>query len=166
MWPESEQPPGDHLPAADRAAGTPEPVSGAAAITRGTLRLLLDLGYCPATEITLANGRRVDILAVGRAGELTIVEVKASVPDFQSDRKWPEYLPFCDRFYFAVDAAFPTGLIPESCGLMVADGYGAAILREAAAAPLAAARRKAVTLRLARIAAERLARQMLPFPPP
>lgn len=165
MWPESEQPPGVSPGTAAPSAGEPEPVTGAAAIARGTLRLLLDLGYSPATEVTLANGRRADILAVGRSGELVIVEVKSSIPDFQNDRKWPEYLPFCDRFFFAVDTAFPSGLIPESCGLVVADGYGAAILREAVPAPLAAARRKAVTLRLARIAAERLARQMLPFPP-
>jgi len=166
MCSESEQPQGgapqpDAPVEPDRAGGA----GRAEAITRGALRLLLDLGYSPAVEVTLANGRRADILAVDRAGELLIVEVKSSIPDFQGDRKWPDYLAYCDRFYFAVDAAFPAGLIPESCGLMVADAYGAAILRPAVAQPLAAARRKAVTLRLARTAADRIARQMLPFTP-
>jgi hypothetical protein len=42
--------------------------------------------------------------------------------------------------------------------MMVCDGFGGAILREAEAAPLVAARRKAVTLSFARLAAARLMR--------
>lgn len=139
--------------------------TGAAAITRGALRLLQDLGYSAAPEVTLQDGRRADLLAVDRKGGLLIVEVKSSVADFQSDRKWPDYLAHCDRFFFAVDADFPTDLIPQDCGLMVADAYGAAILRASPEQRLAPARRKDVTLRLARTAADRIARLMLPLSP-
>ena len=78
----------------------------------------------------LANGRRADMLALGRDGELVIVEIKSSVADFRADRKWPEYRDYCDRLYFAVAGGFPQELIPEECGLIVADGFGAAFLRE------------------------------------
>ncbi|MEQ8343935.1 MAG: MmcB family DNA repair protein [Sneathiellaceae bacterium] len=141
------------------------PLQGAEAIVRGTLRLLLEMGFSPAPEVILDNGRRADLLAVDRKGSLLIVEVKSSVADFQSDRKWPDYLPHCDSFYFAVDTAFPAALIPESCGLMVADAYGAAIVRPALEQRLGPARRRAVTLRLARTAADRMARQILPLAP-
>ncbi len=125
-------------------------------ICRGVLRLFADLNLAGVTEMTLANGRRADIAAIDPAGKITIVEVKSSVADFRSDAKWPDYRPFCDRFYFAVGHGFPQALIPEETGLIVADGFGGAILREPGETPLAAARRKAVTLRFARLAANRL----------
>ena len=83
------------------------------------------------------------------------MEIKSSVADYRSDGKWPEYRPFCDRFYFAVSHGFPKDLIPADAGLIVADGFGGAVLREPEVTPLAGARRKAVTLRFARLAASR-----------
>ena len=77
-------------------------------------------------EFPLANGRRADVLALGKSGDLVIVEIKSSVADFRADRKWPAYRDFSDRLYFAVASGFPTVLIPEECGLMVADAFGAA----------------------------------------
>ena len=94
---------------------------------------------------------------LGPSGEIEIVEIKSSVADFQSDQKWPEYAPFCDRFYFAVAAAFPAQLIPEHCGLIVADGFGGAVIRHPETHKLAPARRKAMTQKFARLAALRLA---------
>ncbi|MCY8956159.1 MmcB family DNA repair protein [Bacillus cereus] len=35
--------------------------------------------------------------------EIIFVEVKASDRDFQIDKKWKEYIPFCDKFYFFGD---------------------------------------------------------------
>jgi hypothetical protein len=87
-----------------------------------------------------------------------IVEIKSSVEDFRADQKWPDYEPWCDRFYFAVPETFPQELIPEACGLMVADGWGAAILRESPVRLLPHARRRALTLRAALAASERLLR--------
>ena len=130
--------------------------SRASEIARGTLRLLAGHGYYGVTEMTLANNRRADIAAVSQAGEIAIVEIKSSVADFRSDAKWQDYMPFCDRFYFAVMADFPHDLIPEDVGLIVADGFGGAVIREAPVAKLAGARRKAVTLKFARLAACRL----------
>jgi hypothetical protein len=129
---------------------------GAAHICRGVLRLFANMSFAGVTEMTLANGRRADIAAIGPKGEITIVEVKSSVADFRADDKWPDYRPFCDRFYFAVGHGFPKNLIPPETGLIVADGFGGAILREPDRTPVAAARRKAVTLRFARMAANRL----------
>ncbi|MEO0983302.1 MAG: MmcB family DNA repair protein [Pseudomonadota bacterium] len=130
----------------------------AAAIARGVLRLFEALGHCGITEMTLANGRRADVAALGPGGEVSIVEVKSSVADFRADAKWPDYQPYCDRFYFAVGHTFPADLIPDEAGLIIADGFGGAVVRESTEAPLAAARRKAVTLRFARMAAQRLTR--------
>jgi len=133
-----------------------EDLARAAAIARGTLRLLAGLGLCGIQEMTLANHRRADIAALGPGGEVWMVEIKSGVPDFRSDSKWPDYIPYCDRFWFAVDSDFPQDLIPEEAGLIVADAFGAAVIREAPITPLSPARRKAVTLRLARLAAMRL----------
>lgn len=137
----------------------PRPVSDmAVAITRGVRRMMAERGLRGLLEFPLANGRRADILALSDSGEVTIVEVKSGVTDYRADQKWPEYLEFCDRFFFAVDAGFPVELIPESCGLIIADGFGAEIVRPAPEARLAPARRKALTLRAAQIAMARLHR--------
>lgn len=103
-------------------------------------------------------------MAIGRAGEITIVEVKSSIEDFRSDRKWPEYRDFCEALYFAVPDSFPQELIPPECGLIVADAFSAEILRSCPLTPLNAARRKAVTLRFAQLAALRLQRLIDPVP--
>ncbi|HVM81624.1 MAG TPA: MmcB family DNA repair protein [Stellaceae bacterium] len=131
-------------------------------LARGVARAFAQRGLATLAEVALANGRRADILGLGRGGELVIVEIKSSVQDFRSDGKWREYREFCDRFYFAVPDRFPRGLIPEDCGLIVADGFGAAILREAPSLPIAAARRKAMTLRFAILGSERLRRLLDP----
>ena len=141
-----------------QAFGDPVPDGRAALIVRGVQVMLADMGLASLTEVTLANGRRADVMAVGPRGEIVIVEVKSCLADFQTDQKWPEYAPYCDRFYFAVDCDFPRERIPEETGMMVCDAFGGAILREAVAAPLVAARRKAVTLSFARLAAARLMR--------
>jgi hypothetical protein len=124
-------------------------------VTRGASRLLLSLGLVPILEVPLANGRRADIVGIGPKGDLTIVEVKSCAQDYLSDQKWLDYLPYCDRYYFAVAQSFPLDLIPPEPGLIVADGFGGAVLREAVSSPLAGARRKALTLQLARLCAQR-----------
>ena len=116
-------------------------------------RLFAQLGHASLPEYTLASGRRADVIALAPDGRLTIVEIKSSVVDFRSDRKWPDYRDFCDRFFFAIPETVPIEILPDSAGLIVADSFGAAILRESPEHPLAGARRKAVTLRFARAAA-------------
>jgi hypothetical protein len=128
----------------------------AAGVQRGVRRLFAQLGHVTIPEFTLANGRRADIIALAPDGALTIVEIKSSVADFRTDRKWPDYESFCDRFYFAVPETVPFDILPEDRGLIVADSFGAAIMREAVHSPLAGARRKAVTLRFAHAAAAAL----------
>ena len=125
------------------------------AVTRGAARLVASMGYAPLAEVGLPNGRRADLMALGPKGEIVIVEVKSSAEDFLCDRKWGEYLPFCDAFYFAVGPEFPKSLLPEEPGLIVADGFGGAVVRDALLTPLVAARRKALTLAFARLAAMR-----------
>ena len=124
-------------------------------VTRGAARLLTGLGYAPLAEVSLPNGRRADLLALGSKGEFVIVEVKSSVEDYRCDAKWPEYAPFCDRFFFAVAPEFPRHILPDEPGLICADAFGGAVLREAPTTPLAPARRKALLLQFARLAAWR-----------
>ena len=124
-------------------------------VTRGAARLLSALGYAPLAEVTLPNGRRADLMALGPKGQIFIVEVKSSVEDFRTDQKWWEYRPYCDAFAFAVAPEFPRDILPEEPGLIVADGFGGAVLREAPVAPLAGARRKALTIAFGRLAALR-----------
>lgn len=125
-------------------------------VQRGVRRLFSDLGHVTIPEFSLANGRRADVIALCPAGRLTIVEIKSSVADFRADRKWPDYRDYCDRFYFAIPGTLPEALIPDEAGLIVADAFGAAILREPDEHPLSGPRRKAVTLRFAHNAARLL----------
>ena len=127
-------------------------------VTRGVARLFEDLGAAVITEFTLATGRRADLAALHPDGSIDIVEVKSSREDFLSDTKWPDYQAFCDRFYFAVAPGFPMDLLPDEsiCGLVVADAWSAEMIRPAPERKLASARRRALTIKLARTAAVRL----------
>ncbi|MCQ8184714.1 MmcB family DNA repair protein [Parvularcula maris] len=125
------------------------------AVTRGATRLVLDLGYAPMLELSLPNGRRADIAGVSRKGEIVMVEVKSCKADFEVDNKWPEYKDYCDLFYFAVPEDFPVEYLPEEEGLIIADGFGGAVVRPALKDPLAGARRKQTLIRIARKAAFR-----------
>ncbi len=130
----------------------------ALAVARGTRRLLAGLGFATLTELVLVSGRRADLAAVGPDGTIWIVEIKSSVEDFRVDTKWPDYRAFCDRLFFAIPETVPVEIMPEDAGLILADAYGAAILRDAPEHRLAAATRKALLVRFARTAADRLHR--------
>ena len=141
----------------DQAVLSPDGV----ALARGVARLFHDVGYCALVEFPLGIGRRVDVAGIRRDGTVAIAEVKSSLADFRADKKWTEYLDFCDVFYFAVPETFPRAVLPADSGLIIADRFGGQVLRPApstppSGAPLAAARRKALTLRFARAAAFRL----------
>ena len=124
-------------------------------VTRGAARLMLAMGYAPLLEVGLPNGRRADIMALTPKGRIAICEVKSSLEDYRADHKWGDYLPFCDHFYFAVAPEFPRHILAEGPGLIVADGFGGAVIAEPPETPLAPARRKALTLAFARLAAFR-----------
>ena len=119
---------------------------GARGLARGVCRGLYHLGYTCLTEFQLASRRRVDVIGMDAGGIILIVEVKSSIEDFRADRKWREYQDFCDFFFFAVAEDFPRQALPEDCGLLIADPYGAAIVRQAPRLKLNAARRRAETL--------------------
>jgi hypothetical protein len=112
------------------AAPPIQSISTAPPLARGVCRALEQLGYANLTEFPLINGRRADVLGLGKSGDVLIVEIKSSVADFRADRKWTTYRDFADRLYFAVPNPFPQSLIPEECGLMVADAFGAHLVRD------------------------------------
>src|SRR6478672_4975516 len=118
-------------------------------VCRGVRRLLCGLGYASVTELTFGSGRRADIVALGQDGTVWIVEIKSSVEDFRTDRKWPEYRVHCDRLYFAIPDHVPAEIMPPDAGLIVADAYGAAVLRDPDEHRMAAATRKALLIRFA-----------------
>lgn len=128
----------------------------ALSVARGTRRLLGGLGFATVTELPLASGRRADIVALAPDGAVWIVEIKSSVEDFRADTKWPDYRMHCDRLFFAIPESVPLELMPEEAGLILADAYGAEILREPEEHRLAAATRKALLLRFAHACASRL----------
>ena len=130
----------------------------ALAIQRGMVRALAQQNIACLPEVPLPNHRRADLMAITDKGEIWIIEIKSGVADFQADQKWPDYLPYCDRFYFAVAPDFPTDMLPDNCGFWLADAYGAEILREAEEQKLAAARRHVMLRRMSRIGGFRWAR--------
>jgi hypothetical protein len=125
-------------------------------VLRGVKRHLRALGYACVEELALASGHRADIAALSSDGAIVIVEVKSSIEDFRADLKWPFYRPFADKLYFATSPRVPAAIFPKDTGLIIADGFDAAILREAPEHRLAAATRKAMMIRIARAAALRL----------
>ncbi|WP_254703007.1 MmcB family DNA repair protein [Roseovarius sp. THAF8] len=125
-------------------------------LARGVCRHLLGYDFATVEEFSPERGKRVDVMALGPKGEIWVVECKSSRADFTSDLKWDGYLEWCDRYFWAVDEAFPTDLLPEGTGLIIADAYDAQIIRMAPEHKLAGARRTALTRRFARQAALRL----------
>ncbi len=125
-------------------------------VARGTRRLLRLQGFASITELVLADGRRADIVGLGRDGEILIVEIKSSLADLRADNKWPHYRAFCDRLYFAIPPFLPAEALPADAGLIVADAFGADMLREAAPRRLPGPTRRAMLIRFAQAAALRL----------
>ena len=125
-------------------------------LARGVSRHLCTRDFAPLLEFVPAPGLRVDVMAVGPRGEVWIVECKSSRVDFVSDMKWNGYLDWCDSFFWAVDADFPTDLLPPDAGLILADAWDAEIQRWPEPAPLPGSRRRSLIQRFARTAAGRL----------
>ena len=127
-------------------------------LARGVCRALQGYDFVSIVEFTPERGKRVDVMALGPKGEIWVVECKSSRADFTSDAKWEGYLDWCDRYFWAVDDAFPTELLPDETGLIIADAYNAEIIRMAPEVKLAAARRSVLIRKFARHAAARGAR--------
>lgn len=125
-------------------------------LARGVSRHLRHHDFVSVEEFVPTRGLRVDVMALGPKGEIWVVECKSSRADFQSDQKWQGYLEWCDRYFWAVDAEFPTDLLPENTGLIIADAYDAEIIRMAPEDKLAAPRRKVMVQKFARHAARHL----------
>jgi len=125
-------------------------------LARGVARHLRLHDFVSVEEFVPARGLRMDVFALGPMGEFWVIECKSSRADFTSDAKWQGYLDWGDRYFWAVDAAFPTELLPAETGLIIADGYDAETIRMGPETKLAAPRRKVLMQKFARHAASRL----------
>ena len=125
-------------------------------VRRGLQILLNDMRHAALPELVLSNGRRADLITISEKGEIWIIEIKTSIEDFRVDRKWPDYRAYCDRLFFATHKDVPLEIFPEDCGLLLSDGYGAHLMRDAPDHRLAPATRKSVMLNFSRAAAQRL----------
>jgi len=131
-------------------------VDDAKGLVLGVQALFYDLGYCSITEMRLSSGRRVDVIGLDRRGRFAVAEIKTNLADLRSDQKWPEYLAFCDRFYFAVPVNFPIEIVPTETGLIVADQFGGEILRPSQHHIMTMGRRNRQIMQFARTAGMRL----------
>jgi len=125
-------------------------------VRKGVQLLLHEMRHAVLPEMSLTSGRRADLVSLSEKGEIWIIEIKSSIEDFRVDRKWPDYRLHCDRLFFATHKAVPSDIFPEDCGLILSDGYGAHMIREAPEHRLSASTRKAMTLNFSRTAAQRL----------
>ncbi|MGB8815480.1 MAG: MmcB family DNA repair protein [Paracoccaceae bacterium] len=132
------------------------PIMPGQRLARGVCRHLRGHDFVSLEELVPTPGLRVDVMALGPKGEIWVIECKSSVLDYKTDRKWQGYLEWCDRFFWAVDADFPTELLPDGAGLIIADAYDAEILRMGPETALPAARRRVMVQKFARHAALRL----------
>ena len=131
-------------------------VDDAKGLVLGVQALFYDLGYCSITEMRLSSGRRVDVIGLDRRGRFAVAEIKTNPADLRSDQKWPEYLAFCDLFYFAVPVNFPIEIVPTETGLIVADQFGGEILRPSQHHIMTMGRRNRQIMQFARTAGMRL----------
>jgi len=136
--------------------GADSPSPAAWTIARGTQRLLASLGLACVSELPLASGRRADLVAIGGNGEVWIIEIKSSIADFRADHKWPDYRLHCDRLFFATGSHVPLEIFPRDTGLIIADGFGGILERDAPVHRLHSATRRSMLLTFARAAALRL----------
>jgi len=150
------------IPAPQSAAeATPVQTCTAKEVARGVKRLFARNDIWCVEEMALPNNRRADLMGIDARGQIILVEIKVARSDLLGDNKWPDYLDFCDRFFWGVPPGLDRspleseGFMPDRCGVIVADGYDAEILRQAPLEPLAAARRKSQVEKLARIAMRR-----------
>ncbi len=125
-------------------------------IARGVMRHFDQIGLSSLSEFSPIKGLRVDIITLGMSNEIWIIECKSGQSDFKSDRKWHNYLDWCDRYFWAVDANFPIDILPINTGIIIADAYDASILREAPLNKLSPARQKKVIKSIAKSACSRL----------
>jgi hypothetical protein len=125
-------------------------------VRKGVQLLLHEMRHAVLPELPLSSGRRADLISLSDKGEIWIIEIKSSIEDFRVDRKWPDYRQHCDRLFFATHKDVPLEIFPEDCGLLLSDGYGAHMIREAPEHRLQPATRKSVTLNFSRVAAQRL----------
>ena len=125
-------------------------------IARGVMRYFSQIGLSSLSEFSPTRGLRVDIITLGMSDEIWIVECKSGQNDFKSDKKWQNYLDWCDRYFWAVDANFPIGILPSDTGVIIADSYDASIIRDSPLNKLSAARRKKIMNSVARSACNRL----------
>jgi hypothetical protein len=125
-------------------------------LARGVARHLASHGIVSIEEFVPQRGLRVDVMGLGQKGEIWVIECKSSRADFLTDSKWQGYLEWCDRYFWAVDCGFPTDLLPQDTGLIIADAYDAEIIRMAPEDKLAPARRKKLIQKFATHAARRL----------
>ena len=126
-------------------------------IARGVMRHFSQMGLPSLSEYSPVRGLRVDVIVLAPSDEIWIVECKSSKIDFKSDKKWQNYLEWCDRYFWAVDSDFPKDILPFDTGLIIADPYDAKILRESPLNKLPAARRKKIVRSMASTACNRLA---------
>ena len=150
--------------AAEDAGGIGPPGGRALRMARGVCRFLAAQGYSTLTEFPVGKGRRVDAIGLNRDRRFVIVEIKTSIADFRSDAKWPDYLLWCDAYYFAVPDDFPADILPEDQGLLVADAFDAAAIREAPVRTMNATRRRTQILKFALAAGQRLQQALDPGP--
>ena len=125
-------------------------------IARGVCRHLKQYNFSCLEEFVPIKGSRVDIIAIGPRGEIWIIECKSSPADYNQDQKWENYLPYCDRYFWAVPQNFPTNILPAKDGLMIADQYDAEIVRYGQECKISPQKRKVITTKIARNASDRL----------
>lgn len=151
-------------PAAAAPADSAETGGRALRMARGVCRFLAARGYSTLTEFPVGKGRRVDVIGLNREQRFVIVEIKTTLADFRGDTKWPDYLPWCDAYYFAVPDGFPADILPPDQGLLVADAFDAAAIREAPERTMNATRRRTQILKFALAAGQRLQQTLDPSP--
>lgn len=154
----------DSTPAGPADPAAAEAGGRALRMARGICRFLAARGYSTLTEFPVGKGRRVDVIGLDRERRFVIVEIKTTPADFRGDSKWPDYLPWCDAYYFAVPDDFPADILPADQGLLVADAFDAAEIREAPVRPMNAARRRTQILKFALAAGQRLQQVLDPSP--
>ena len=125
-------------------------------VTDAIARSYHEQGNGVLREFKLSVKRRVDLITISDKGWITIIEIKSSVADFRSDKKWNEYIEWADQFYFGVAHNFPIEILPKEHGIITTDGFDIHKAQPSPVQKLNGSRRNTLVRKLAKASMRRI----------
>jgi len=131
-------------------------------ILQKTMRFLSLKGYKVLSEFALPNKKRVDIIAINLKKEILIVEVKSNIKSLKYDKKWKNYLNYCNYFYFACNDKLKDLNFSKNIGVIQNNSKSIKIIKKSKYKKLSKRRKKKLIFKIVLSAASKFHRLIDP----